>query len=322
MGNMLIIALLIACLYPLSLLILRIVYKPKLAMEGRFERYITSLDVQQEDIKKSKGLDLGSIDWEKILTKFRRGKAYANYLDSQLEMGSINLRVNEFITIAVFAVLAVGILGYLLLNSLLGMLLFMILGAIIPHTILSIKCQSRIKAFRKQIPETLVLIANGMRAGYSFLQALNIVRQEMPAPMSEEFARLIEETSLGIPIDEALKAMGDRMNDEDFNLVITAVIIQRSAGGNLAEVLTNIEHTIRERIKVKNEIKVLTAQGKLTAVILVLLPILVSLAIYMMNPEYITTLFVEPVGRMMLGAGLLLMVFGTLVIKRIVTIKV
>lgn len=177
-------------------------------------------------------------------------------------------------------------------------------------------------AFKKQIPETLTLIANGLKAGYSFLQAINIVREEMPSPMRDEFARLVEETTLGIPVDEALQGMAMRLQDDDFSLVVTAVTIQRSVGGNLAEVLENIEHTIRERIKIKNEIRVLTAQGKLTGFILVCLPLAVAFFMYFRSRNYLLILISDPIGQFMLAGAVILLLFGVIVVRKIVDIKV
>jgi len=243
-------------------------------------------------------------------------------VEKRLETGSVSLRANEFLALEVASLIFGALLFYLALHSIISLLLGAILGAMLPHTLLSITSQRRMAAFKKQIPDTLTLIANGLKAGYSFLQAINIVREEMPSPMRDEFARLVEETTLGIPVDEALQGMAGRLQDDDFSLIVTAVTIQRSVGGNLAEVLENIEHTIRERIKIKNEIRVLTAQGKLTGIILVSLPVLIALFMYFRSRNYLLILISDPLGQFMLAGAVILLFFGIIVVRKIVDIKV
>ena len=308
-------------IYVAALQVLKALLKKRMSVQARFDRYVASLDFSEEAEEK-KAMKLTTVSWEKMVSRFPKGKEYVKSINMQLERGDVHLRVDEFLSLVVISTLAAGLLGLLFLGNLLGVLLFLGLGAAAPNLFLSIKCQARVRAFKKQIPDMLVLISNGMKAGYSFLQALNMVRKEMPSPMSDEFARLVEETSLGIPVEDALKSMADRLQDDDFELVVTAVIIQRSVGGNLAEVMSKIEHTIRERVKVKNEIKVLTAQGKLTGLILYLLPIGVGTMLYFIYPEHIITLFTHTVGQIMLAGGVVLMIIGGLLIRQIVDIKV
>jgi len=148
------------------------------------------------------------------------------------------------------------------------------------------------------------------------------VAREMLPPISVEFARTVKETNLGIPMEDALVSMAKRVNSKDFDLVITSVLIQRQVGGNLAEILDNIARTIRERVRIRNEIKTLTAQGRISGVIVGLLPFGLALAIYLLNPEYISLLFVHPVGKMLLAGGFVGQLIGILLIRRIVAIEV
>ena len=308
--------------YLLVLLLLRMVFRRRMRLQDRLDRYLHAPDMEPASVKRKKKLVISSVDWTRIILKLPKGRPYVQSVEKRLETGSVSLRTNEFLALEVASLIFGALLFYLALHSIISLLLGAILGAMLPHTLLSITSQRRMAAFKKQIPDTLTLIANGLKAGYSFLQAINIVREEMPSPMRDEFARLVEETTLGIPVDEALQGMAARLHDDDFSLIVTAVTIQRSVGGNLAEVLENIEHTIRERIKIKNEIRVLTAQGKLTGIILVSLPVFIALFMYFRSRNYLLILISDPLGQFMLAVSVILLFFGIIVISKIVDIKV
>ena len=213
---------------------------------------------------------------------------------------------------------------FLLLGG--GQLIFGLIGAVLgfffPFILVSMKTGKRRKTFNSQLGDALILIANSLRTGYSFMQASDMVAQEMRPPISSEFARAVKEMSLGVTIEEALANLGKRISSEDLDLVLTAVLIQRQVGGNLSEVLDNIARTIRERVRIRGEIRTLTAQGRISGVIVSLLPIVLGLIIYLLNPEYVKLLFVHPFGKILLGVAGLGQVIGILVIRRIVDIEV
>lgn len=191
-----------------------------------------------------------------------------------------------------------------------------------PVLILNLKINKRRKAFNDQLGDTIILIANALRTGYSFMQAIEMVSREMAKPISEEFARVLKEMNLGVTTEEALNNMAKRVNSEDLDLVITAVLIQRQVGGNLAVVLDSIANTIRERIKIKGQIKTLTAQGKISGLIIGLLPVVIGSAIYLLNPEYMSILFVHPMGKMALAGGVVSQFIGMMVIRKIINIDI
>jgi tight adherence protein B len=197
-----------------------------------------------------------------------------------------------------------------------------VVGFTLPFLFLNIKTAKRRKTFNSQLGDALILIANSLRTGYSFMQAANMVAQEMRPPISTEFARTVKEMNLGITMENALENLAKRIDLEDLDLVLTAVLIQRQVGGNLSEVLDNISKTIRERVRIRSEIRTMTAQGRISGLIVSLLPVALGLIIYAMNPEYIKVLFVQPVGRLMLGVALAGQVIGILVIRRIVDIEI
>ncbi|NMC33505.1 MAG: type II secretion system F family protein [Veillonellaceae bacterium] len=248
---------------------------------------------------------------------------WSHDLDVRLQQAAISFTGAEFMVIC----LSLGVIGFLggyigshgnFVNAFAGAAMLIA----IPFLMLQICRKRRMKAFSQQLGDALTLAANSLRTGYSFIQAFDMVAREMQPPISAEFARTVKETNLGIPMEDALVSMAKRVNSKDFDLVITSVLIQRQVGGNLAEILDNIARTIRERVRIRNEIKTLTAQGRISGLIVGLLPFGLSAAIYVINPEYISLLFVHPVGRMILAGALIGQLIGILLIRRIVTIEV
>jgi len=169
--------------------------------------------------------------------------------------------------------------------------------------------------------DALGLVANSLRTGYGFMQALDMVSREMPAPIAPEFGRVLKEMNLGLSTEDAMSNLTTRVNSDDLNLVITAVLIQRQVGGNLAEVLDNIANTIRERVKLKGEVQTLTAQGRISGMIIGGLPFALGVFIYVINPGYMQVLFTNPMGKIVLGVAFVSQVFGMLIIRKIVDIK-
>ena len=184
------------------------------------------------------------------------------------------------------------------------------------------KIKRRVKAFNAQLADALVLMASSLRSGYSFMQAIEMLSREMQPPLSEEFYRVLREINLGVTTDEAMNHMADRINSEDLDLVVTAVLIQRQVGGNLTEILDNIAYTIRERVKIKGHIRTLTAQGRLSGLIIGLLPIVVGWIVYLINPAYIYPLISAPIGNAMLGFAIFIEIIGAMFIRKIVNINV
>ncbi len=180
----------------------------------------------------------------------------------------------------------------------------------------------RISLFNAQLADVLAALANSLRAGYSFLQAVEVVARELPPPVATEFGRALREMQLGASTETALVNLSRRVGSEDLDLVVTAIIIQRQVGGNLAEVLDNISETIRERVRIKGEVRVLTAQGRISGLVVGLLPVALFLFLYAFNPGYVGLLFRDPVGVLLLAGALCGEAVGFLVIRRIVEIEV
>ena len=257
------------------------------------------------------------------LARHLPGTKLARGLELELQKADIPLKGAEFLTINILTCL-LPLIGISFINGGFSALALVggLSGALLPRLYLLGRQRSRLARFNAQIADALVLTANSLKAGYSFLQAMEITAREMQPPISTEFARALKEMNLGMPTEEALEAAAKRIGSDDFDLVVTAVIIQRQVGGNLARILENIAETIRERVRIKGEIKTLTAQGRISGLIITLLPVGIGLFILAVNPGYLQTLFIHPLGKLMLGLGFAGQIFGMLVIRKIVDIEV
>lgn len=244
----------------------------------------------------------------------------SNKFEGELNKADIPLKGEEFMGLMLILVVAGGLLATLATkNPVLG-IFAAVLGGYLPLFGLRRAKLKRLTKFNGQIGDALVIMANAMRSGFSFLQAMDMVRKELPSPISKDFGAALQEMNWGTPTEEALLNMAAKTNSEDLELVITAVMIQRQVGGNLAEVLDSIASTIRERVRIQGEIKTLTAQGRVSGLIIGLLPIFLTAAIYFISPEYIKVLFVNKVGLLLVFLAVLSQVLGLTIISKIVNI--
>jgi tight adherence protein B len=259
------------------------------------------------------------------------GRGFTEGIKSRIAKADAKLRVSEYIAIQVMAALAVGAAIYFIFgNNLIFATLGGIVGLFLPRMYLSFAAKRRLRAFENQLSDTLNLWVNALRSGYSVLQAMEAIATELPPPVSVEFERVVQEVRLGLTVPAALGNMLRRVPSDDLDLVITAVNIQREVGGNLAEVLDTISFTIRERVRIKGEIRTLTAQGRLSGWIISLLPIGLALVLLMINPSYMGQLFANappflfgiPCGWIVIGVGLVMMTIGIIIIQKIVDIEV
>jgi len=182
--------------------------------------------------------------------------------------------------------------------------------------------EQRLNAFNNQLNDTLILLANSIRSGYSLQQAMEAVSRELPPPVSVEFMRVIREISLGLNMEEALNHMLQRINSEDLDLIITAINIQHEVGGNLAEILDTIAHTIRERVRIKGQIRALTSSQRLSGTIISLLPFALAAFMFIFNQNYFKRMWEDPCGWVMLGFGVITIGMGYFIIQQIVKIEV
>ena len=261
---------------------------------------------------------------EEAGTGLKKKNAATNWgreIQTELARADVPITVTEYL-LANVVLSALGFLiGLLLLGSPLLGLFGMLVGMLAPRWYLRFLQAKRIEAFNGGLEGALVMIANVMRSGSGLSQAMESVSREVAPPISTEFARVVREVGLGLPIHEALDNLLRRNPSLDLDLTITAIKVNHEVGGNLAEILDRIAGTIRERVKLAGEVRALTAQQRFSAVVLTLLPVAVSLTVFVLNPEYISALWQSVCGFMMLGVGALLMGTGILVIKRILAIR-
>jgi tight adherence protein B len=185
-----------------------------------------------------------------------------------------------------------------------------------------VRRKRRLKAFGAQLPDALEMIARTLRAGQSLAFGFSMVSTEMPAPIGREFGRVFEEQNLGVSLDESLRSLTDRIPNLDLKFFVTALVLQRQTGGDLAEILDKIGQLIRDRFQIWGQIQALTGEGRLSGLVLLILPFALLIAVYRLNPEYIMVLFKDPAGKQMLAIAAFMQVLGALMIRKIVNIKV
>ena len=249
------------------------------------------------------------------------GRSFAESLSIQLAQANLKWTVGEFLVLTFLVSLLLGLLFYALHRYVL-IPVGIVGGFFLPRIYLGMRRSQRLKAFNDQLSDALNLIVNSLRAGYSTGQALEVISNEMPPPISEEFGRVVLELQLGVPFDAAMANLLRRMPSEDMELIVTAMSVQREVGGNLAEVLDAISFTIRERVRIKGEIRTLTAQGRYTGYLITALPFVLATIIYLINPGFMGVLFTDPCGWLMIGISLVLIVIGYVIVSKIVNIEV
>lgn len=283
-------------------------------IEERLDRY----GVQVEDDGKRKRRRSAMDGLEAAVQ--RRGIAADLRLD--LAQADLKLRVAEFAVLTVLSIAFFFLLARIVLGSDLLGLLFGVMGFFVPRLYVKLRQRRRLNAFNDQLGDTITLLANSLRSGFSIVQSMDTVAQQLSPPISTEFQRVVQEIALGLHYEQALLNMLRRVPSDDLDLMITAVNIQGKVGGNLAEILDTIGHTIRERVRIKGEVRVLTAQQMISGYILTVLPIVLGLVLYIINQEYIGRMFTDPCGWIMLGVSALMITIGFLVIRKIVDIHV
>ena len=243
-------------------------------------------------------------------------------LAEELQKADLKLKSSEW----VLAVAGVGVFAGLLValryGSPIAFIPCPIAVWVLSGLFLKIRQRRRARAFNNQLGDTITLLSNALKAGHSFAQALSSVAKNASPPISEEFGRATREIALGITVDDALKHMVDRNKSEDFDLMVTAVQIQRVVGGNLAEILDTIAFTIRERVRIQGEIRTLTAQARTSGIIITLLPFALAGVLSLISPGYFGPFLSDPLGHIMIGIGLVSIAIGAGAIQKIVKIEV
>ena len=307
-------------------------------ISDRLERYASGRGEGGKATAQSQGPITDLIQQSQALANLNKvveGRDFGANLARELARADLRLKPSEYLFIWLGSIVGVPVLLFILgfflsaLQSPLALLIGMLIGFMLPRFWLNRRKNGRLNAFNKQLPDTITLIANALRAGSSFLQAIELVVRESRPPISVEFSRVIREVNLGLPFEQALENMVRRVRSDDLELMATAISIQHQVGGNLAEILDSIAYTIRERIRIKGEIRTLTAQQRLSGYVVGFLPIGLAGFLFIAAPGFMDPMFANPPAIAGLPAGVVILLFGGfmmfigfMLIRRIVDIEV
>jgi tight adherence protein B len=273
----------------------------------------------------AKGKDRASPvgDW---INKRVERSGWGGGISRELARADLKLKPAEYVALMVIAGFGVGFISWFLGGqSIPSALIGVVIGVLLPRIYVQRQKSRRLLRFNEQLPDMLNLMVNGLRAGYSNMQAMEAVSKELPPPISDEFRRVVQEMQLGLPMERALDNLLRRIPSEDLDLTITAMNVQREVGGNLAEILENISYTIRERVRIKGEIRVLTAQVVYSSRFLSSMPVLIGLTLWFINRPYMMLFFdskTRLIGIPVLALGAFMIISGYSVMKKISAIEV
>ncbi len=306
-------------------------------VSARLERYASARQSGKTETSGASGISdlLAQSVALAQLNKVVEQRDFGANLARDIARADLKLKPSEFLAIWIGAIFGlpflfiVASLALPALRSPLALIVGAFLGFLLPRFWLNRRKAGRLGAFNKQLPDTITLLANGLRAGSSFLQAVELVVRESRPPMSTEFSRVIREVNLGLPFEQAMENMVRRVRSDDLELMATAINIQHTVGGNLAEILDSIAYTIRERIRIQGEIRTLTAQQRLSGYVVGFLPIGLAGFLFVAAPHFMDPMFQKPpdafglpLGMVILAFGGFMMFIGFMLIRRIVDIEV
>jgi tight adherence protein B len=291
----------------------------KAIVEDRINKYLEE-DQKKENDKDTKG---ALTEW---VNKRVEKSTFGERIARDLARADLKFRPGEYLALYVIAILGVGLIAYLIGGRLIiSALIGAGIGALLPGIYVKSQKSRRLLRFNDQLPDMLNLVVNGLRAGYSTLQAMEAVSKELPSPISDEFRRVVQEMQLGITMEKALDNLLLRIPSEDLDFVVTAINVQREVGGNLAEIMDVISYTIRERVRIKGEIRALTAQATYSGRALALMPIGLLCILWFLNRDYVMTFFSPGnalCGGIALGAALFLIIIGYFIMNRIANVEI
>jgi tight adherence protein B len=256
------------------------------------------------------------------MTKRLSRMSFGERLEHQLTAADSNMSVGEFVMLRVAAMLWAFVIGWLITGQPVAGVLLAVFGWILPGVWLTIKKNKRSKAFADQLPDMLTMLTGSLRAGYGLLYAVSVIEKEMPEPIASEFGRVLKETALGYTLSDALDHLVARVQNDDLELVVTAVHIQSEVGGSLADVLETISRTIRERIQLKGQIRAMTSQQAMTGMLLSALPLLIGTAFFFINPDYMSGMLQPGWPIIMPITAGVMVVLGNIVMKQVTKIEI
>ncbi|MDY6290802.1 MAG: type II secretion system F family protein [Succiniclasticum sp.] len=247
---------------------------------------------------------------------------HARGLDFKMQQAGIPLLGTEFVALLLLSAVIVGVIAVLVAKKWYVGILAAIVIVAIEYIYVLVRIEHRSSSFTNQLGDCLMMVANALRAGFSFLQAMEMISKEMEPPISDEFKHVMRDIGLGATVERALDDMDKRVGSPDFSLVVTAVLIQQQVGGDLAQILDTISETIQDRIRMRREVKTLTTQGRMSGWILILTPVVLALIMTSSNPDYLDPLFKHPIGQIILAATIIMEIIGAIIINRIVDIEI
>lgn len=257
----------------------------------------------------------------RLLAQWLKALPQADWFEKRLERSGIPLYGAEFMAVMLIAMVLVYLAAWPFVGAWWGRSGCALAAAALCVFYLEYRIRNRRELFHRQLGDVLLMMANAMRSGFSFLQAVEIVSQDMKPPVSEEFGRMMHEVRLGVSTEDALENLSQRVKSDDLDLIITAVLIQRQVGGNLAQIFDTISATINDRLRMRREIDTITAQGKLSGLVLGLMPVGLAALTMLVNPGYLESVMESEIGRIAFCVGLISEVIGLLFIRKIVNIK-
>ncbi len=256
------------------------------------------------------------------IDKFLYRSSVIRRLDRLIQNAGLKMDAKVFILVLITSAVAGFAIGFSLRRGLFLAILFMVVGAVVPLVYAQVNKNRRVDRFTEDFPNALDMISRSLKAGHSVSAAIQLVSEEMPEPLASLFKTAYEEQTLGLSMKDSLTQMMDRMQSVDLRLFVTAVLIHREVGGNLSETLERLAQTIRERIRIRRQIKVYTAQGRLTGYILAALPIAMAIFLYLTSPDYLGELVSIDVGKYAIAVIVAAQIIGFIIIKRLINIKI
>jgi tight adherence protein B len=243
-------------------------------------------------------------------------------MQKMLAQAGMSLRAGNFLGFSALSGLVATLLGYYFSKRVEVAIVALLIGFVLPYAYVSVRRNKRFEKFEELFPEAIDTLARAVRAGHAFTTALEMITNEVAEPIAGEFRQLYEEQKFGMPVRDALMNLTERVPLVDVKFFVTAVMLQRETGGNLAEILDNLSYVIRERFKIQRQVRVYTAQGRLTMALLMGMPPIIVVVMLTLNPDFIHPLFADPIGHTLLVAGIALQTVGYFVIRKIIRIQV
>ena len=299
---------------------------PRSDLDRRLGSILAETSELEPSMAEHEALRPGRTGYTPIIRSLLEGHAWTANMASRLERADIKLTVTEFVALRIFVGLMLTLAPLLLLGTtpvgLAVIALALAAGSLLPIYYVGFAQARRLNMLNEQLAEALTMLANSLKSGFGLMQSMDMVARELDHPISTEFRRTLYDINVGSSTEDALKSLAARNGSDDLDIVITAMLIQQGTGGNLAEILENVSHTLRERVRIRGEIKTMTSQQILTGWVIGGLPVAMIGLFSLINPSYIAILFEETVGNVMLVMAGMLELFGILLIKRILAIEV